>query len=364
MLALRGRGGPQAEREAIDMLSFREFLDTFGEAYPPRMRYDGDDSPESFLAWRRQFLAKLEELSGEPFAVRHREDSSPPAPRRVELLDTEELDDHVREHVAIESVMGTTITAYVLVPKGEARGPRPGVLALHGHSRDGKEVIAGALPSQEGRPPSDHGRAAVRAGFVVLCPDWWGWGERAEEGFDFDGRDMCNVKFMAAGMYGIPLLSLMINDAQAALDALVARPDVDPTRVAALGNSFGGRMSMYLAAFDERVRCAVCSGCLNCFRERSLKLTSCGAQFFPGMLRWGDVEDVFALIAPRPLMIMTGRTDPLLPHEYVARMKPVIERAYRALGALDNLAFYDHEGGHFLPQGPALDWLKRQFDLG
>jgi len=345
------------------MLSFRHFLEEFGTAYPPRMRYDGDDSPESLRAWQRQFRAKLEALSGEPFGLRHREANAPPVPRKVEVLGTEDLEDHVREHIAIQSVMGTTVTAYVLVPKGTSTGRRPGLLAFHGHSRDGKEMIAGVVPSPPGRPPSDHGRAAVRAGFVVLCPDWWGFGERAEDGFDSGGRDMCNVKFMAAEMYGVPLLSLMIHDARAALDALLARTDVDPARIAVLGNSFGGRMSMYLAAFDDRVRCAVCSGCLNCFRERSLKLTSCGAQFFPGMLRWGDVEDVFALIAPRPLMIMSGAQDPLLPGEYVDRMKPVIERAYRALDARENLIFHDHDGAHVLLQQPALDWLRKPCGL-
>ena len=152
------------------MTSFREFLAEFGDAYPPHMRYDGDDSAESLRAWQQQFRARLEALSGEPFGVTAREATAQPRHREVTVLASEDAGDHVREHVAIQSVLGTTVTAYVLVPKGSPADRRPGLLAFHGHTRHGKEALAGVVPSQPGRPPSDHGRAAVRAGFVVLCP--------------------------------------------------------------------------------------------------------------------------------------------------------------------------------------------------
>ena len=116
-------------------------------------------------------------------------------------------------------------------------------------------------------------------------------------------------------------------------------------------------MALWLAALDERNRCAVCAGCLNCFRERSLALNSCGAQFFPGMLQWGDVEEVFSLLAPRPLMISYGNKDPLIMPEYANRMRPVIQSAYRILGAEENLAFHEFDGGHYLPIEPAVQWL-------
>ena len=341
------------------MQSFRSFLEAFGDQYPPQMRYEGDDSPRSVEAWQDRLLAKLEDLSGEPFVVRRRDPSAEPSDPAVEIVGAETFEDHVREHVLIESVLGTQAPAYVLVPTAASQGPRPGVLALHGHTMLGKDGMAGVVGPPPDRPPYDIGRALVRAGFVVVCPDWWGWGERQEPGFEEDSRDMCNVKFMAAGMYGVPLLSIMIRDGFAALDVLLRRPEVDGARIGVIGNSFGGRMSMWLAAFDQRIRAAVCSGCLNCFRERSLGLTSCGAQFLPGMLRFGDVEDVFGLIAPRALMIMTGAADALIPQEYVVRMKPVIERVYTALGARDALTFHDHDGGHVLLHAPAVEWLTQ-----
>ena len=330
------------------MQSFRRLIETLGEKYPPRMTYDGDGSRDSFVAWQRRFRAKMDELRGEPL----------PRPEpRTRLLDRRELDDHFRERIEIDSVLGAKVAAYVLLPKGGGQAPKPGVLALHGHGPYGKESIAGVKESERGAYPSDYGRAAVRAGFVVLCPDWWGWGDREEEDFDFGQRDMCNTKFVAAAMYGVPLLSLMLSDGQAALDVLCGRPEVESSRIGVIGNSYGGRMSMYMTAFDDRIRCAVCAGCLNCFRERSLKLSSCGAQFFPGMLQWGDVQEAFALIAPRALMLIAGTEDTLLPDEWVGRMLPTIRRAYSILDADDSITLLRHRGGHYIPRDEAVSWL-------
>lgn len=330
------------------MASFLDLIENLWDEQSPRMRYRGDGSRDSFTAWQSDFLAKLKELRGDPL---------PRPEARVELLDRAELEDHVREHIAIDSVLGTKVPAYVLIPKSEPAGPRPGVMALHGHIPGGKEPTAGAVdpPREE---PDDYGLAAVRAGFVTLCPDWWGWGERAQEGVDGQPNNPCNRRFVAVQKYGVSLLSIMLSDAIAALDAFAAREDVDAARIAAMGNSFGGRMSMWLTALDRRVRCAVCAGCFNCFRERSLKLSSCGAQFPPGLLQWGDVEDVFSLIAPRPLMIMTGSRDSLIIPEYAQRMRPVVERAYDILGTGQDLTFHEFEGAHYLPQRPAVEWLQ------
>lgn len=330
-------------------MTFRDLIEAIGEVRPPAMVYDGDDTPERFGAWQEAFRAKLVALRGEPL--------DRPAPPTVDVLSESDEGDHIRQRIDIGSVLGTKVPAYLLIPKGD--GPNPGMLALHGHLKRAKECIAGVKPPPPNVGPRDYGAAAARAGFVTLCPDWWGWGDRVEPGFENDGRDMCNVKFMAAAMYGVPALSIMISDGLAALDVLAAREDVDGTRIGAMGNSYGGRMSMWLAAFDERISAVVASGCMNCFRERSLKLSSCGVQFLPGILAFGDVQEVFATLAPRPLMLACGEQDTLLPAEYIEKMIPVVERAYRICGAPENLNIYRHGGGHFLPVQPAVAWLRQ-----
>ena len=58
-------------------------------------------------------------------------------------------------------------------------------------------------------------------------------------------------------------------------------------------------------------------------------------------------------------MIQSGKADPLLFPEDRARMGAVIRQAYAAFGAEKKLELFEHEGGHYLVQGPAMEWLKR-----
>ena len=58
---------------------------------------------------------------------------------------------------------------------------------------------------------------------------------------------------------------------------------------------------MWCTIFDPRIVACVASGCMNTFRERSQKLSSCGIQYPFGLLQYGDVPELFSLIAPRPL---------------------------------------------------------------
>ncbi|MFC1716461.1 dienelactone hydrolase family protein [Candidatus Poribacteria bacterium] len=334
-----------------DEFSFRQFLIRYAQNNPPSMIYkDGD-----FRSWQRAFFSKLDELRG---------DLPPRVPLQAEVVERVQEEDHVREHIYFYSLEGVRVSAYMLIPNDLEEGERrPGLLCLHGHTPDGKETIVGLSNYHQENPYRGYALDMVRAGFVTLTPDWWGWGERAEPDFNMSGRDKCNVKFMAAAMYGIPVLSLMICDGQAALDYFISRPEVDGDQVGCLGNSFGGRMTMYMTVFDDRIKACAPSGCANLFRERSSKLSSCGAQFFPGLLKYGDVGEIFSLIAPRPCLHIMGTQDGLLFEEDVAEIREKVQTAYDMLDASDNVEFFVHDGGHHLRGDIASEWFRKIFQI-
>ncbi|NOZ23471.1 MAG: prolyl oligopeptidase family serine peptidase [Planctomycetes bacterium] len=337
----------------MNRLSFIDFLDRYGEKNKPSLLYQvGQD----FGKWQRAFRQKLDGLMG-------------PVPDRVEpaveVVESITLETHTRHLLRIPVNEFTDLPAYLLVPSDVKEGEkRPGILALHGHATFGMESIAGLdTPEVQQYGYRAYGREAVEAGFVVLCPAWWGWPGRDGHIERVGKRDKCNVIQMAAGMYGVNVIALHIQDGQAALDVLTQRPEVDPTRIGCMGNSYGGRTTMWVTICDDRIRACVPSGCMNTFRERSLKLSSCALQYLPGVLQYGDVPELFSLIAPRPMQLMTGEKDGLITDADRDAMIATVRRAYEAAGASDNLDYALHPGGHMLVWDLAEPFLRKHLGL-
>jgi alpha-beta hydrolase superfamily lysophospholipase len=84
-------------------------------------------------------------------------------------------------------------------------------------------------------------RFLEEAGYAVLRFDFRGCGESGVRGRMLIGSEWPQ-------------------DLQAAVTFLQARPEVDPSRIAAVGSSWGGGVTIYTAAQDRRLRCAVSLG--------------------------------------------------------------------------------------------------------
>ena len=318
--------------------SFIEFLDAYGASHPPEGVYrEGED----FAQWQRRFREKVESLRG-------------PLPDRIapeaEVVESVEAEGHTRHLLRIPVSKISTLVAYLLVPHGIPSGERrPGLIVSHGHAAYGIDAMCGLQGMDEGdNARRAYALPAVQAGYVVLVPAWWGWQGRDGHLHRVGRRDKCNTIQVAASMYGINVIDLHIQDGQAAVDVLAARPEVDPDRIGCIGNSYGGRTTMWLTLFDDRIKACVPAGCMNTFRERSLKLSSCGVQYPFGVLRYGDVPEVFSLIAPRPMQLQAGAQDALITPSDRDAMQKTVRRAYQLLGAEANFDYALHPEGHLL----------------
>ncbi len=107
----------------------------------------------------------------------------------------------------------------------------------------------------------------------------------------------------------------------------------------------GGR-ALFLAALDDRLAAAVVSGCLSTYKSYALDRTLCGAQYVPGLLRWAELPDVAALIAPRPLLIEAGLHDMHFQIDAGREAHHTLQRAYHLLGAEDHLWRDEFAAGH------------------
>ncbi|MBM3736700.1 MAG: hypothetical protein FJW39_13035 [Acidobacteria bacterium] len=304
-----------------------------------RMRFAGGDESD-LHRWQTSFRAKLASLLGP---------HEPPAEWSTVEESSVDLGDHVRQSLLLKAPGLRDLPVYLLTPKGSDR--RAAVLALHGHGRYGHDPVAGVAPDQAHRDAItsanyDYGLQLVRRGYVVAAPCFTPFGRRLGYPASYKGDDPCGVTFIRMQLFGKILISENLRDALWSASLLARHPRVDPGRIACVGLSYGGRMTMLTAAMDTRIRAAVISGALNVMQERVRGRYSCGAQIIPGLLEYGDVPEIGSLIAPRPCVWEAGQKDALMVKEW---LEPSLERMRRAWAAArkpENLQVDSFDGGH------------------
>jgi dienelactone hydrolase len=322
---------------------------------PLALRFAGGTA-EDCRKWQTQFLAKLRELLG-PFA--------PPKTWKTRVVGAADLDDFRREDLVLEADGHPPLPVYLLLPRPRVGKRRAGVVALHGHGRDGHHPVAGRddLPGVAEAIKSahyDYGRQLARHGFAVAAPCLTPFGVRLGSPDRFGKQDPCADTFLRMQILGKLLIAENLRDALWALELLARHAEVDADRLGCAGLSYGGRMTMLTAAVEPRIKAAVVSGALNLMQERVSDPYSCGAQIIPGLLKYGDTPEIASLIAPRPCLWEAGTRDGLVDPKLAAEALARIRRGYAALGAEDRLEVDRFEGGHVWNGKMAYPFLEKR----
>jgi cephalosporin-C deacetylase-like acetyl esterase len=261
------------------------------------------------------------------------------------------------EKVIYESRPEHHVTANLYVPDGQ--GPFPGVLLPCGHSDNGKAAEA-------------YQRAAIllaKHGFVVLCFDPIGQGERAQL---LDANHKPGIKGsttehtltgIGALLVGQSTATYRIWDGIRSLDYLASRPEVDAKRLGCTGNSGGGTETAYLMALDERIACAVPSCYITSLERLFATIGPQDAeQNITGQVAFGmEHADYITLRAPRPTLIGTATQDFFDIQGSWTTFREV-SRIYAKLGHGERVALfeYDDKHGFSKPRREAtLRWLRR-----
>ena len=283
--------------------------------------------------WRRRCRIRLAALLG-PFPA--------PVPLELETLESVACPGYRRDTIVFDTEETMSVPAYLLVPDDRV-APGPAVLAVHGHG-PGKSLVCGL--AQTPAPNGDYAVQLVRRGFVVLAPDLRCFGERA----DWNPPDHygCDTNLVHAVMAGENPLTQNLWDMARCVDVLEAHPLVDPGRIGMVGLSYGATLTLFLAAWDERVAACVVSGYFSSWAEaHKMPWNMCGSQVLPGMLGRLEHVDLGALVAPRPMLVESGLHDELFPAPVAAAGCKKLRQVYEALGVDgDRLVHGVYDGGH------------------
>jgi len=309
------------------------------------------------------------------------------------------------EEVSWSVGFGPRTCAWILKP-AQARGPLPGVVALHDHGHyklSGKEKIAdgpdGPLPTLELFRQTYYGgrgyaNQLAREGFVVLAHDAFLWGSRKFSLDEMTDMDRGIAKAVEAGLgpevssaaenfyngaayshehviakyctlLGANITAVVAYEDRVALNYLRERPDVIADQVACIGLSGGGLRAAVLRATSDNLRGCAIVGMMSAYDEL---INACVSphtwMLFPaGWSARGDWPDLAACRAPAPLLVQYALDDALFTAAGMRAANERIASHYQASGAADAYRGEFYPGPHRFDvpmQDDAFEWLKTQ----
>ena len=231
-------------------------------------------------------------------------------------------------------------------------------------------------------------RKLAEKGFIAIAIDGRFHGER---GTSADYNNAIARAFADGGSH--PLYYDTVWDVMRLVDYLQSRSDVDANRIGLMGISKGGIETWLTAAVDPRIAVAVPCIALQSFEwgldhdgwhrrvgtvqkgfdaaAKSAGLQTPDAQFaqkfydrlIPGIHAQFDGPQMMKLIAPRPLLGISGEKDPINPLPGVRLCEQSAQEAYKSAGAPDKFKLLiEKDAGHTVtPEGQAaaIEWFSR-----
>ena len=304
---------------------------------------------EQWAKRRAQILVRMQEVMG-PLP-----DAAKKVPLDIRVVEELRTDSFVRQKITYMAEEGDPVPAYLFLPTAKS-GRLPAVVCLQGTNvKLGNGVVAGLEGVQNDRAYAVH---LAERGYVTIAPCYVNMGEYK---FDAYRRGYASATMKA------------IWNHMRAVDLLQSLTQVDPDRIGAVGHSLGGHNSMFLAAFDERIKCVV-SNCGFCSFARYKQGNLAGwshdgymprirtaYELSPARMPF-EFHEVVAAMAPRPFLASAPLRDDNFDVQGVKDCITAAAPVYALLGAEDRLTANYPDCDHNFPpdvRAVAYAWLDR-----
>ena len=248
--------------------------------------------------------------------------------------------------ITYTSPKGGPVSAYLVIPNGKGRF----AAVLFGHWGNGTR--AEFIPEA---------KIYARAGGVSLIPDYpWDrpqpW-HRTPDHFDKPELDR-EIEIQA------------LVDLRRGIDLLLARPDVDPNRLAYVGHSYGAQWGSILSAVDKRMKTSVLMAGVAEMADILLRSDDPGMVDFRKSQPAGQLEKYAQVTGDIDAIHFVGRAAPIPLLLQFANYEQYFDKTsmqHYAAAASDPKKVLYYDTGHDLNDPQALDdrynWLVKHIDL-
>lgn len=251
------------------------------------------------------------------------------------------------EFVKFNSWENVTGTAHLYVPD-TTDSPKPFVILCCGHGKDGKLYSCYQAMA----------RRLARQGAIALIPDNIGQGERIPMG---------HKEPLLPFACGTSLQGLIVMETLGWIDWAMKNDMVDNHKMAAIGNSGGGTLTVFLSALSADLSVLCSSGYPSSFNFVARKeKCHCSCNILPNIVGQLEMWHLLGTFAPRPLFIFQGRNDNLFPEDLFFTVSRKTKAIYSEFKAEDNFEFELFPGEHSWDSGRRFamsDFLSRRLDI-
>jgi len=254
---------------------------------------------------------------------------------KLTVVEEDQTEGVIRQLVRYQIEPGLMTEAYLLKP-AKQQGKAPGIAVFHSTVPYSIRQPAGL----EGPPEKFFGLRYAKQGCVCFCPRNFLWLETIRITAAGEAQKFLERAPKSKGM------AKMLYDSLVAVDILVSLPEVDASRIGTVGHSLGAKETLYIGAFDERVKVIVSS-------EGGI-----GTKFSNWEAPWylgpsikepafaHEHHELLALTAPRPFLLLGGNSaDGDRGWPFIAAALPV----YELYGKPARLGQFMHGKGHSIP---------------
>ena len=248
------------------------------------------------------------------------------------------------EHIIFESQPGFYVTSSLFIPdKLKKKGKNPAIVYCSGHTQDGYRSYQHVIIN------------LVNKGFIVFAFDPIGQGERMHYYDPELGRSMLgkepnkehSYSGIQANISGSSMTRYFVWDGIRAVDYLLTRKEVDPSRIGMTGQSGGGTQSAQNAALDDRIYAVAIQSYITSYKRlyQSIGPQDSEQNLYTGLKRGIDHADHLSVRAPKPAIVLST-TEDMVSIQGARETAREVSLIYKAYGKEENFSIVEDIGRH------------------